>query len=259
MEGLDETEFLAHAIQPKEEAYVVFRIDAPREITRVQYGGRLYNRAPKSHIDFLHSFDEGKTWTRSYSLTQTAPPWDVIHYETIEAIPARTRSVLFKYLLNGSAAGSDACSLYAVRMEVNHQIQGPQSARLPLEVTFNWNECQEDYSLVERSHTELITQLPHRYKINVGGADHPIVNWLRVGSQGHAHAGYSDGIENAGAEKFTSRWVTYGNNLARGKPYTVSVPSGNQWGAGDPEGVKLTDGVAGPPYPGGTSPGCFHR
>jgi hypothetical protein len=32
------------------------------------------------------------------------------------------------------------------------------------------------------------------------------------------------------------------------------VPSNNQWGAGDPDGKKLTDGVAGPPYPGATAP-----
>ncbi|HWH69014.1 MAG TPA: discoidin domain-containing protein, partial [Candidatus Sulfotelmatobacter sp.] len=32
------------------------------------------------------------------------------------------------------------------------------------------------------------------------------------------------------------------------------VPSRTQWGAGDPDGTKLTDGIAGPPYPGGTAP-----
>ncbi len=34
----------------------------------------------------------------------------------------------------------------------------------------------------------------------------------------------------------------------------VSVPSGTQWGAGDPDGKKLTDGIVGPPYPGGMAP-----
>jgi len=31
----------------------------------------------------------------------------------------------------------------------------------------------------------------------------------------------------------------------------VSIPSGTHWGAGDPEGTKLTDGIIGPPYAGG--------
>jgi hypothetical protein len=37
------------------------------------------------------------------------------------------------------------------------------------------------------------------------------------------------------------------------KPYTLSAPSITNWDAGDPEGKKLTDGVAGPPYAGGIS------
>ena len=242
-----------YAAKPKEEAYVVFRVDAPHDITGFTYGGRLYNRAPKSHIDFQHSFDGGKTWTRSYSLTNTAQPWDVIHYETLKAVPAGTRSVLFKYSLEGSASGSDACSLYAVRMEVNHKPD--EAAFHPIDVTFNWSERQADYSLVERSHTEHVTSLPHRYTINVGGADHPVVNSFRIAGAGAADAkpGYSDG-KDAGGEKFVPRRVTYGKNFARGKSYSVSVPSDTQWGAGDPDGTKLTDGIVGPPYPGGTAP-----
>jgi hypothetical protein len=243
-----------HATKSREPAYVVFKMDAPRDITRLNYGGRLYNRAPGSRIDFLHSFDGGKNWTQAYSLTNTSEPWDVIHYETVERVPPGTRSVLFKYLLQGPGAASDACSLYAVRMEANHKPAA--SGFQPMQVTFNWSERQEDYSLVERSHTERITQLPHRYNINVGGADHPVVNWLRVnpsGSVEEGKLGYSDG-KDVGGDKFISKWVSYGTNLARGKPYAVSVPSSSQWGAGDPDGTKLTDGVVGPPYPGANAP-----
>lgn len=157
-----------------------------------------------------------------------------------------------KYLFNSSAAGSDACSLYAVRMEVNHK--SPDASFKPMAVTFNWSERQADYSLAERSHTELVTKLPHRYTINVGGADFPVVNSLQIDAAGSTTTGYSDG-KDAGGEKFVRRWVTYGKNLAVGKPYTVSVPSGTQWGAGDPNGTKLTNGIVGAPYPGGTAPG----
>jgi len=139
-------------------------------------------------------------------------------------------------------------------MEASHAAAASGPERM--QVTFNWIERQRDYSLVERSHTEQITTLPHRYTINVGGADHPIVNGLRIGCATPAQglkAGYADGKDPGGA-KFISKWVTYGSNLALGKPYTVSVPSGTQWGAGDPHGTRLTDGVAGPPYPGGSAP-----
>ena len=244
------------AAQGGQEAWVVFKIDAPRDITRITYGGRLYNRGRDARIEFLHSFDSGATWTKRYTLADTTPPFDVVHYEKVESIPAGTRSVLFKYQWNARGAGPDVCSLYSVRMEANHL---PAEPRLgPLDVTFTWKERQEDYSLVTRSHTQRVEQLPLTYTIHVGGADHPVMESLRVqAARGSRTApsekyGYSDG-KDVGGHKFQDRWVTYGRNLAQGKPYTCTVPSGTQWDAGDPLGKILTDGIVGPPYTGGTA------
>jgi len=243
-----------YAKSPNEDAYVVFRIDAPRDIKRISYGGRFYNRAPKSHIDMLHSFDNGVTWHKSCSLTKTDPPWDVIRHETIEDIPENTCSVLFKYQLNSSEAGTSACSIYSVRMEANYN---PKETVLePLEVTFNWSEVQDDYSLIERSHSQLVTEIPFRYTINVGGCDHPVLNWLRTNIKGtleNIKYGYSDGID-VGGVRYVPQWISHGKNLAEGKSYKVTVPSKTHWGAGDPQGTKLTDGVMGPPYAGGIGP-----
>ena len=258
-------EYLAvmFAAQPKEDAYVVFKVDAPSDITRVTYGGRLRARYPKSHVDLLHSFDGGKTWTTTYSLTDNTPPWDVIRYETVSAVPPGTQSVLFKYLWNGGSAADD-CGLFNVRMEVNHK--APDSGFKPMDVTFSWKERQADYRLVPRSHTKLVDKVPCTYEINVGGADHPVMESLTVnlkGARADAAYGYSDpsapdgasasrmGGKDAPAEKWQSRWVTYGRNLAAGKPYTCTETSLTQWGAGDPDGKKLTDGVVGPPEAGG--------
>ena len=251
---------------PKEEGYVVFRVDAPTDITSVNYGGRLSNRGEKSHIDFLHSFDGGKTWKQDYSCTDTKPPWDIIHYETVTNIPAGTRSVLLKYSLfspgtaaaaveddRDEAAQPEYASLYAVRMEVNHKLAAP--SQTPVEATFAWSERQQDYTLVKRSHTQLVDHFPMTYAINVGGADHPIVDSLTVnlkGARPDVKYGYSDG-KDAGGEKWVGTWATYGKNLAVGKPYTISVPSGTGYGAGDPNGKKLTDGRVGSPYIGGTN------
>ena len=41
--------------------------------------------------------------------------------------------------------------------------------------------------------------------------------------------GYSDG-KDAGGEKWVGKWVTYGKNLAMGKPYTLSVPPAEKRG-----------------------------
>jgi hypothetical protein len=242
------------AAQPREEAFMVYRLDAPADVTRLTYGGRFYNRAPKAAIRMAHSLDGGRTWSETYALTGTEPPWDVIHYETVSPVPAGTRSALIKYSLNAAEAGHSACSIYAVRMEANHQPVAPGFK--PLEVTFCWKEMQSDRSTVSRSHTQRVDQVPFRYTINAGGADHPVVESLRVnvaGSEPAGKYGYSDGRD-AGGERFADRWVTYGTNLLAGKPYTVSVPPTGQWGGSDPDSRKLTDGIVGPPYAGGTAP-----
>ncbi len=233
-----------------EDAFLVYRMDAPTDITRLTYGGRFYNRAPKSRVQMFYSLDGGKTWTRSWILSSTKMPWDVIHYETVP-MPKGHRSVWIKYQMNTSDPQPSGCSIYALRMEAAHRPADPVFR--PLRVTFHWSERQADRTLIPRSHTRTITKLPARYTVDVGGADHPEMNWLRVSAADggpEAKEGYSDGRD-VGGRKFVSRWVTYGRNLAVGKPYTLSVPSGTNWEAGDPDGKKLTDGVVGPPCGGG--------
>jgi hypothetical protein len=231
-----------------EPGYVVFKIDAPQDITRITQGARMYVRNPKSSITFQHSFDGGKTWIESYKHTETEQPWDDIQNQVTAEIPTGTKSVLFKYIL-------DKAGVYSIRMEADHKVS--PSKTTPLEVTFNWSEVQEDYSLVDRSHTQVVESLPFTYNINVGGADQPVVRSLTINkpaSDGSSvKPGYSDG-KDAGGEKYVGKWATYGKNLAFGKPYTLSVPpSDNQWDAGDPDLKKLTDGRVGSSYSGGAS------
>jgi hypothetical protein len=246
--------------EPNKPASVTFKMDAPRDITKITYGGRLFLRS-KGHIDFLHSFDGGKTWEKSYTWTDNTPPWDHIQYVTVSDVPAGVRSVRLKYVMESPY---QEIGLFAVRMEANYK--PADASPKPMEVTFTWKEVQEDYSTVTRSHTQLVEKLPARYEINVGGADHPVMESLRVNLQGAATEkrkaesgkretkyGYSDGKEDPGAKKFVDRWVTVGRILSEGKPYTVTEKSLTNWGAGDPDGKKLTDGVVGSTYTGGSS------
>src|SRR5688500_1116375 len=229
------------------EGYVVFKIDAPDDVTKLTQGARMYVRNKGAEIRFEHSFDGGSTWIESFSFTDTEQPWDDIHNQVVTDIPPGTKSVLCKYVMKSAG-------LYSVRMEANHKV--PATSATPLEVTFDWSERQADYSLVERSHTQAVEKLPFTYALNVGGHDHPVVRSLTInpkGARGGVKYGYSDGRD-AGGEKWVGRWVTYGKNLAQGKPYTLSVPPDeNKWEAGDPDLKKLTDGRVGSSYSGGTS------
>jgi hypothetical protein len=74
------------------------------------YGGRFDNRAPQAEIRRAHSLDDGQTWVETYALTSTEPPWDVVHYETVDSLPPGTRSALVRYRLQASEAGPTACS-----------------------------------------------------------------------------------------------------------------------------------------------------
>ncbi|WP_347243071.1 discoidin domain-containing protein [Thermogutta sp.] len=241
------------AQKPDSEAFTVYRVQCPRPITGLVYGGRFYNRVAGGEIRLSHSFDGGKTWQTDWTLTDTSQPWDVIHYATVRDIAPDSHEVLLKYSLRAPQAGPMACSIYSVCMEVRHQATGPTFE--PLDVTFTWDEVQSDRSRITRSHRQRIDHVPMRYTINVGGVDHPIVKSLRIecpiNSKG-THHGYSDTRSGLG-QRVTDVWQELGRNLLIGKSYKINVEPTGAWGADDPEGRKLTDGVVGPNYAGGTS------
>ncbi len=231
---------------------LVYELAAPGDMTELTYGGRFYNRAPKSSITLEHSTDEGKTWTEQWKLTDTEPPWDVVHFETVK-LPAGTRRALVRYTLTSAAAGAySGCSVYSVRTTVNYR--PPEAVFEPLEVTYNWSELHQS-EWTERSHSQPITEPRQRYFISVGGDDLPRTNWVRVnlnGAVSDVAYGYSDGVD-LDAEPFVHKRHIWGNNLALGKTYTFSVPSGDNWEGGDPEMTKLTDESVASTYGGGTT------
>jgi hypothetical protein len=234
-------------------AYTIYRITTPRDIRRVVYGGRFYNRAPGGKIQLLHSVDGGQTWTLAWELTETEQPWDDIHYVAVKDIPPGCREVLCQYRLQAPQAGPMACSLYSVRMEVQHEVAHPGFR--PLDVTFTWEEIQPDRSRVRRSHTQRVDRVPFRYNIDVGGVDHPVVQSLKValsGTDPDVQYGYHDNRTGI-PERVLDFWQELGINLLQGKPYTLSVEPNGAWGADDPQRKKLTDGIVGSNYAGGTA------
>jgi len=236
-----------------QDAYLTYRMEAPNDITRLVYGGRLHNYFAGSYIDYLHSFDGGATWIRSYRFDSVASPWDVIHYETVTDVPPGTRTVLFRFLFHSTGGeGGRASGLYNARMEANHLPVNGVNA--PLEVIWHWAEVQADRTLVERSHKQRVTSFPFTYDINVGGVDHPVMRSMRVNLEGSgdgAPSGYADATD-VGGVKYVHRWRTDGLNLAQGRPYSVSrPPSVFQESAGAASTTILTDGVVGAPATGG--------
>jgi hypothetical protein len=136
-------------------------------------------------------------------------------------------------------------------IRVHHQ---PRSAEFqPVEVTYNWTE-HRDTGEVTRAHTEVVTQLPHAYRINVAGRRDPTMNYVRLklrdanptGSGAPSQPvpkGYSDGVDvGPGSEypKVTYRW---GDLLSSAKSYTVSRPSSSSSGNPDTQDAELSNGI----------------
>jgi hypothetical protein len=238
-----------------QDGYLTYRMDAPSDIVQFVYGGRLHNFKAGSYIDFLHSFDGGATWVRSFRFTDVRKPWDVIHYETVTDVPAGVRTVLFKYLIhNTSPLAERASGLYAARMEVNYQPQA--STAKPLEVILRWKEIRADRTTADRSHRQRVDAFPFKYVVNVGGSDHPIMEsiTMRLEEAGDPTPdGYRDGTD-AGGQKYVHSRRVDGTNVAKNRPYTLSrAPSGFQASAGAANTTLLTDGIVGAPGTGSTS------
>jgi hypothetical protein len=232
--------------------HLTYEVASPGAMTELTYGGRFYNRAPGSSITLEHSFDGGKTWTKQWTLTDTQRPWDTVHFETVKAPPGVTHARV-RYTLCSSVAGSfEGCSLYSIRAEAKYH---PRNAKFqPLDVTYHWAELHGG-KWVERAHTQLITQPQQSYALAVGGEDEPRLTSIAVRPAAPAAKtayGYSDGVTATTRRPERVRHV-WGADLALGKHYTFSTPSGDNWDGGDPELVKLTDGVVASTYGGGTT------
>lgn len=228
------------------ECEAVWRIETPTDIVGATLGAVVTNRSPAHSVALSYSFD-GSDFTEFYRKSDGDSPFDkqVLHYLGDEDA-AGSRQVFFKtsFFCRGGAASYGMPGIQDILMRAEHV---PRDAGFePIEVTYNWTE-HRDSGDVTRSHTELITSLPHDYTVNVGGFRDPTMNWVRMNLQSNNKAdrphvyGYGDGNDaGAGAEPdvLVHSW---GVNLAGGKAYTVSRPS--SVASGNPDaGGELTNG-----------------
>jgi hypothetical protein len=145
-------------------------------------------------------------------------------------------------------------------MEVDYE--APDVPFTPIEVTYEWTEYYEplpedESGGVVRRHTERITELPHSYRINVGGHIRPSTNWVRANLEGSAPEattpGYSDGKDVGDRDAIPPVRYVWGKLLSLGKPYTVSTPPQQNAFRIDGDDQELTDGFIKEPQSTGTT------
>jgi len=233
------------------ECSVTWRLAVPTDITAVDYGVVSTNRSSRSYVSLQHSWD-GQDYREFHRNEDGDFPFDeqVLHRIAGDRLPdgSDLRQVFFRgvFFCRGGAATYNMPGIQDLLIRVSHQ---PRDASFqPIEVTYHWTEHREDGD-VDRTHTELVRSLPHRYSINVAGRRDPTMHWVRMnlagyGPDGHTERyGYADDLD-VGPDweppKVVYRWS---QPLALGKSYTTSRPSSARAGNPDRDGRELTNGI----------------
>ncbi len=227
---------------------VMWRVEVPTDILGVTYGVVVTNKSPNDSVTLGYSHDS-REFEEFYRKTDGDAPFDkqVLRTFTGEQIPSGSRQAFLKgiFTCRSGAATYTMPGIQDVLMLVEHQPRDVQFQ--PVEVTYNWIEHRESGD-VTRSHTELITSLPHTYNINVAGFGDPTMNWVRMNLRGSTPGsskpvyGYSDGQDVGDSCESEPVIYEWGNNLARGKSYSVSRPSSTASRNPDTGAVELTNG-----------------
>jgi len=236
-----------------EECFATWRVAVPTDITSVTYGVVATTRTGSHRLSLQNSWD-GENFTEVYSQATGGFPFDRQVLQTIagDQVPAGTRSAFLKcvFFAPSEAATYNMPGIQDLLIFVRHK---PRAAGFqPVEVTYNWTEHHPEGD-VTRSHTELVTRLPHEYVINVAGVRDPTMNWVRLNLEGFGPEGekttpgYSDGVDVGPGCEYPKVTYTWGKNLALGCPYTASRPSSPESRNPDADGRELTNGIIIPP------------
>ncbi len=208
----------------------VWRMETPTDILGATLGAVVTNRSPSHSVRLSYSFS-GDDFTEFYQKSDGDSPFDKQVLYSLDAEDAAgARQVYFKtsFLCRGGAATYGMPGIQDILMQVEHRARDARFQ--PIEVTYNWTE-HSDTGDVTRSHTELVTLLPHAYTINVAGFRDPTMNWIRMNLQSGVPEsrsiayGYSDGRDCGPGAEPDMVVYSWGTNLAHGKAYTASRPS----------------------------------
>lgn len=234
-----------------EECFATWRVAVPTDITDVTYGAVVTTRSNHHRVILQHSWD-GEHYTKFYSRASGGFPFDeqTLHTISGDEAPAGAREAYFRsvFYCSRAAATYNMPGIQDLLIRVHHRPRDGRSQ--PVEVTYNWTEHRGDGDLT-RSHTELVTSLPHQYLINVAGVRDPTMNWVRINLEGYAPEGaaygYSDGEDVGPGYEYRKVTYQWGRNLALGRPYTASRPSSPESRNPDKDGDELTNGIIIPP------------
>ncbi|MGI6272300.1 MAG: hypothetical protein ACOYLD_08115 [Anaerohalosphaeraceae bacterium] len=223
----------------------VWRVDVPTDVVQATLAAVVTNKSPNTFVALSYSFD-GERFAEFYRKADGDAPFDKQVVETVRPEGA-ARQVWLKTVCQcrSGAAAYTMPGIQDVVMQVAHR---PRETRFgSVEVTYNWTEHRAGGD-VTRSHTEVVEAMPHVWTVNVGGFRDPTMNWVRVNLKGGDPLGravvygYSDGQDAGDAFEPETVIYAWGDNVALGRPYTVSRAADSASNNGDADGAELTNG-----------------
>jgi hypothetical protein len=239
---------LGSAVHNKE-CSATWRLTVPTDIMDVSYVVTSTIRGPKHWVSLEHSWD-GRWFEPFYRHTKPGFPADrrTARQFAGNEVPGGARQAFFRgVFFSASGAGTyNMAGIQDLLIRIHHRPRG--GTPRPFEVTYNWTEHRENGD-VTRSHTELVSKLPHRYQINIAGRRDPTMNWVRINWPGFrpdgtvARYGYSDGTDVGSGCEYARVSYRWGKNLSQDKPYTASRPSSTSSRNPDTDGRELTNGI----------------
>lgn len=218
-------------VQSTGKAELILSAKVPRDIRKIRMAGtcNLVNHGLTLDL----SVNNGESWSRVGDVVPTVAPGGQRFSCETNGLATGVRSVLMRYM---SVAAGELAGVFA---EVGYESTGTP---MPVTATYCWSE-HRDGKWIERSHTEWITNVYHKYVINVGGDRPPAMKALELGSADNIKPGYSDGDDVGGGAGRSDYELKYGALISTNCAYTISRPASVVFP--DTNGRLLTDGLVG--------------
>jgi len=134
---------------------LTFPVATPGDMVRLRFGAHYRARAARDGLDFLVSFDTGKSWKKV--ARAAGPTAAACKYVTFTDVPPGTRATLVRF----AGTSRNATGLFNFRIDADYR--EPHGGFRPVKVTYTWTEDGK-----EKRHVHVAKKPQETYAINCG-------------------------------------------------------------------------------------------
>jgi hypothetical protein len=152
-------------IGPSGKGTITFPVATPGDLVRLRFGAHYRARDARDGLDYLVSFDDGKTW-KAAGRAAGPTPGDC-KYVTFEDVPAGARAALVRF----AGTSRNATGIFNFRIDADYR--EPRGGFRPVKVTYAWEEAGK-----ARQHVHVARRAREAYTIRC--AARPMMKSLTV-------------------------------------------------------------------------------